>query len=485
MHGGILRAFSHALLAALVYLGPTRALAQPIGFGPPPSDPFCTNGASARLTSASRRNTGRPADELGARVAELEAALKEMRDKEAVTRKRAAGRPSVKVGGRIQLDWASFDQNDASKDQAGDFQNGTEFRRARIFLSGDAFDVIDYKIQFEFAGSERVRDSAGAGIALIEQVDFKDVYITVKELPLLGNVRTGHFKVPFGLEQLTSAKHLTFMERALPIDQGFEGRRTGVMAFDHNDAETFTWAMCGFVTQIPENPPTFENDGGGCAWAMRYTYLPWYDEASGGRGLLHTGIGYTYEEIASGNPVRVRQRPEAHLADRVVDTDVLTDVADVQGLGLETAFVYGPFSAQAEYNNFWLDRTANADAHIDGAYAYVSYFLTGEHRPYSRTAGVFDRVRPFENFFRVRDGSGNVQTGKGAWEIAYRYSFLDLNDGALHGGEARDQTVGLSWYLNPYAKMMFNYVHSETFDHPKAPGVGVADIFETRFQIDF
>jgi phosphate-selective porin OprO/OprP len=275
------------------------------------------------------------------------------------------------------------------------------------------------------------------------------------------------------------------MERALPIDQGFEGRRTAVMAFDHNDAENFTWATAAFVTQIPENPPTFKNDGGGTGLAMRCTYLPWYDEASGGRGLWHTGIGYLYGDIANGNPVRVRQRPEAHLADRVVDTDVLADVADFQALGLETAFVYGPFSAQAELNNFWLNRRQNADAHWHGAYAYVSYFLTGEHRPYKRTAGIFDRVRPFENFFRVRDGSGNVQMGKGAWEIAYRYSYLDLNDSGTQGGEVRDHTVGLNWYLNPYTKMMFNYVHCETTDHPKAPGVGRADVFETRFQIDF
>jgi phosphate-selective porin OprO/OprP len=257
------------------------------------------------------------------------------------------------------------------------------------------------------------------------------------------------------------------------------------MAFDHNDAGTFTWALCGFLTQIPENPPTFKNDGGGTGLAMRYTFLPWYDEASGGRGLWHTGIGYVYGDIANGNPVQVRQRPEAHLAERVVDTGVLSDVADVESLGLETAFVYGPFSAQAEYNNFWLNRTQNADAHIHGAYAYVSYFLTGEHRPYNRAEGYFDRVKPFESFFRVRDGNGAVQVGKGAWEIAYRFSYLDLNDSGVIGGFARGHTAGLNWYLNPYTRMMFNYVYSETTDHPRQIGVGKANILETRFEINF
>ena len=46
----------------------------------------------------------------------------------------------------------------------------------------------------------------------------------------------------------------------------------------------------------------------------------------------------------------------------------------------------------------------------------MSYFLTGEHRPYDRTAGKFNRVIPFENFFRVRTECGEIVTGMGAWE---------------------------------------------------------------------
>ena len=140
---------------------------------------------------------------LGDRVAGLEAALQDMRADQAA----AAGRPSVKVGGRIQADWAAFDQDAAmtaitdaingAPAGNGDHLNGGEFRRARIFVSGDAFHVIDYKVQMDFAGN----------------VDFKDVYITIKELPWLQNVRVGHFKEPWSREALTSNRFITFMER--------------------------------------------------------------------------------------------------------------------------------------------------------------------------------------------------------------------------------------------------------------------------------
>ena len=113
----------------------------------------------------------------------------------------------------------------------------------------------------------------------------------------------------------------------------------------------------------------------------------------------------------------------------------------------------------------------------------VSYFLTGEQRMYKRSAGTFsDRVVPYENFFRVRDGDGYVQTGKGAWEVAYRASYLDLNGVGVSGGNVTDHTVGLNWYLNPYTRWMVNYVNS---DLRRFNGTGNMSIFETRVQIDF
>jgi phosphate-selective porin OprO/OprP len=118
---------------------------------------------------------------------------------------------------------------------------------------------------------------------------------------------------------------------------------------------------------------------------------------------------------------------------------------------------------------------------FNGCYAFVSYFLTGEHRPYKRSTGAFDQIKPHENFFRVRAQDGCVHTGKGAWEFAYRFSYIDLNDEGILGGRAHDHTLGLNWYLNPYTRVMFNYVNS-TLD----TGIdGTLDVFEMRAQIDF
>jgi len=422
-------------------------------------------------------------NDLAAQVAELSAEVEKL--KAAGAKATAVKYPTAFVGGRLMLDWASFSQNDDSKAQADNFQNGTEVRHSRFFIRGDITEVIDYKIQFEFASTARVRAPVGAGSLGISQTSFKDIYITVKELPVLSNVRVGHFKVPFGLEQLTSFRYSTFMERAMVMEGEIEGRRMGIAAFDHNEAETFTWAIGAFTSQIPENPPIFKNDGGGTAAIMRYTLLPWYDEATDGRGLLHLGISYAYDDIATGNTVDFFERPEAHLANVVIDAGELTDVNTVSSMGTEAALVYGPLSLQAEFIPFWLDRNGNPDLFFHGAYGYVSCFLTGENRIYDRKNGVFQGVKPFENFFRVRDCDGRVHTGKGAWEIAYRYSYMDLNSADVLGGVAGNHTIGLNWYLSRNAEVMWNYVHSEVSDHPDAAGVGTADMFQMRFRVYF
>jgi phosphate-selective porin OprO and OprP len=163
----------------------------------------------------------------------------------------------------------------------------------------------------------------------------------------------------------------------------------------------------------------------------------------------------------------------------------LDDVNTRDELGLELANVYGPLSFQSEYYVNYIDRYKNPDCKTQGAYAYVSYFLTGESRPYDRSRGVFGRVKPFENFFRVRDHEGNVFTGKGAWELKYRYSWLDAYDDGLLGYQTcGDHTVGVNWYLNPYTRFMLEYIHSG-IDRHRVDEVGSLEIVQMRAQIDF
>ena len=329
-----------------------------------------------------------------------------------------------------------------------------------------------------------VDSGGGVDNETIDQIAFKDVYLGIKELPILGHVRAGHFKEPFGLEELTSSRYITFMERCLG-DTGIfvPGRNVGVMAFDYTENERLTWAIGGFINDSPDNPPRYQSDNGQGAVTMRVTYLPWYDEATNGRGLLHLGAGYSYRTNGD-DTLRLRSRPESHMAPYVLDTDTITNAPNYQLYNGELALVYGAFSAQAEYFGLSLNRNGGFNnEQFNGCYLNLSYFLTGENRTYDRHSGTFNRIKPFGNFFRVRDENGCVQTGIGAWEVAYRCSYGDLIDGVINGGRTLDHTFGLNWYLNPYTRLMLNYIHSNTDD--AIAQNGNINIVQMRAQIDF
>jgi len=356
----------------------------------------------------------------------------------------------LKLGGRLMNDWVFWTGRDSDIESflGDELEDGTEFRRARLYVSGSIYKRIRYKAQYDFAGGD---------------ADLKDAYLELTKLPVVGNVKVGHFKEPFGLEELTSSKYITFMERALP-NVFAPSRNTGLMLHDHALDERMTWAVGVFrdSDDFGESTGTGEYNITG-----RITGLPWYEDK--GRKLLHLGASYSVRE-ASGDSLRLRQRPEVHLSPRFVDTGSFA--ADHLGLlGLETALVLGPASLQAEYMTADVDSSGYGDPEFSGWYVQGSYFLTGEHRSYKASEGAFSRVKPKKDF--LQDG------GVGAWEIAARYSNLDLDDSPIMGGELDNVTLGLNWHLNPNTRVMFDYVMADLED------VGDASAFMMRFQVDF
>jgi phosphate-selective porin OprO/OprP len=118
-----------------------------------------------------------------------------------------------------------------------------------------------------------------------------------------------------------------------------------------------------------------------------------------------------------------------------------------------------------------------------GAYIQTGFFLTGETRPYNTATGTFARVKP-NNSFDPGDGKW------GAWEIATRFSFLDMNDSGMKGGKEYDVTAGLNWYLYSNLRLMFNYVWADVADSGASPafgtrGSGDVNIFEMRAALEF
>ena len=157
------------------------------------------------------------------------------------------------------------------------------------------------------------------------------------------------------------------------------------------------------------------------------------------------------------------------------------DTGPIPGKGRDTvnaevAMVSGPLSFQGQC--FYLSTNADAVSDPDfwGYYAYASYFITGEHRKYNPSIGVFTGVKPQPRFHPLKGEWG-------AWELALRHSYVDLNDGDIHGGKESNVTTGLNWIHNRNVRLMFNYIHAYVKDRASPPVEnGRSHILQVRFQ---
>ncbi len=355
----------------------------------------------------------------------------------------------LRLGGRTAIDSAWFDDDTELQQAFGNQQDGLGFRRAYLYMSGLINGWIEYKSEYEFAGS---------------QVGFEDVYVGFTKIPYLGRVRFGHIDEGFGLELRTSNRHTTFMERAL-THAIIPGTETGVLAKNliMDDRVFFNFG----IFRDTDRGRHFGD--GGYNVTGRLVGLP--IKSDDNTELVHFGISGSHRN--PDGPVRFRSKPESDLSNfRYVDTgNILVDDEDL--IGLEFAWIHGPLSFQSEYVLDSLDTQQGGDANISAWYAFVSYFLTGESRFYDLGSATFDRPKVKKNF---REG------GPGAWEVAARFSSIDLEDNIAHGGKQDDVTLGLNWYFNPNTKLMFNYIRA-LIDHDLYDGN--LDLFQMRAQIDF
>lgn len=454
--------------------GPGKSESIPIA-GPSADD------SSQMETTASESGERQPPAKktIEERLLELEEEMKKDKEEEKKKKEAELRRPNVKWTGELQNDYAFFGQTTLNRAQVGDIQDGADFRRARFGMYGDFLRTADYRIEVDFA--------------LAGRPSFLDVWAGVHDVPLVNNLRVGRFFEPFSLERLTANRFLTFMERSVQ-DVFAPKRNVGAMAWNNwGYDERGTWAAGVFRSGTDD----FGGDVGdrdGWAGTTRITYLVYYDEATEGKSLWHVGSGYSYRALTN-RTLQFRERPEIRMArfggsdvPFFVDTGVFP-ASHYNLVNFETAFVLHRFSMQAEYTCAPVAPIAGQAPYFEGAYVYASIFLTPDHRVYRRGLdvlrrfeAVFDRMDP-STYVLKPVGEPGKPRGIGAWELAARWSTLNLTSAGIGGGRLDDITLGINWYLNPFAKVQINYIRPILDD--ATSGNSSADIAAFRFQFEF
>ena len=400
----------------------------------------------------------------------------------------ADGRSSIALRSVVQLDAAHYGE-DADRGAAADFRRGSVgavanresaaardfsdgayFRRARFGFEGTVARDFSYRVLAELGGS------GTEGPARIN--DFWIGYTGLAPF----TIQVGAFSPPANMDDGINVESSLFIERAAPSELsrtlgGADGRiGLGVRGNGARWMSALT-----LTTRTVNDAEVFDSQ---LAAVGRFGTLL----ATSSDYNLHVGLSGTWvfqppdqgstAALGQRHVMRLRDRPEIRVdSTRLIDTG-LVDTDSAYVYGLEAGANWRSWYLQAESFRWGIERTAATaslpDPTFEGFYVQCSWILTGETRRYDVANGAFQSPRPFVPF--------SSAGGFGAWELALRYSHLDLDfhsglagtaatADAIRGGTQDIWTFGINWYANPNVKVMFNWLHVDV-DRLNPAGLG-------------
>ncbi len=309
---------------------------------------------------------------------------------------------------------------------------GIMVRRARLAIKSQLWGDWYSEIDMDFAE---------------EAAALKDAYISYRGLfNGSGRVRVGNFRQPFGLEEVTTSRNLTFMERSQGTEPFVVGRRMGLEVTQW--METFRWSVSAYGGDVED---WYKESNENVSFAARVNYAPIKTDDSvlmiGAAGTMQKPVFVDYD-------IKVNTRPETNVSDTKFVKAKYKDVDKYNVFGGELAYVNKRLRVQGEYMmasySFLEGADWDGDVSNSGGYVYASYFLTDDGYTYDHKDAEFARLVP--------------NSKSGAWEVAARYSFVSLNDEDVledgdpcKYGESTSITLGVNYYPNANVKLMLNY----------------------------
>ncbi len=401
----------------------------------------------------------------------------------------------IRYTGRFQWDTGWFDQTP----RMPNLEDGSAFRRARLGIEGYLYENFYFRTRYDFADSGSANDNGSVAPGAGSTSNFRDVFMRVEKLPFISNFQAGQWKEPISLTWQSTSNQLIFVERPAMFNALNPGRNVGFSVF-RNYFDDHLFFITGLFRSSTNNGGFSVSDGG---WAStsRLAFLPLWED--NGRYLVHFGGSYSYRaynhiDTNSNVPNFSTIGDVAVGTPNVLSTGTIADPYSEDLLSGEFVTVLGPLSIQSEILGLRINGISGkkeVGPLYWGTYAQVSYFLTGENRRFRRTgpyAMSFTTPNIVENFFTVNRWPYIL--GRGAWEVAARYDYLDLSGGGLYvptasngsGGTGRwnGMSYALNWWLNSNSTIMFDYVHgwrsSDTVGRS-----GQMDAFVMRFRFFF
>jgi phosphate-selective porin OprO/OprP len=363
----------------------------------------------------------------------------------------------ARVGIRADIDYTRFFKTGNSKSKT----NRIQLRRFRVLTKGDFQLLIPLWYQLELGYVP--------GKFYIE-----NMYFAMRNLRWIGELKFGQFVAPMGLDELTSSRWTSFMERASISEAMAPGVNLGIQAHRtfKDDGMTFTGGL--FTDSVTSDTGDASQDYGRLIGRVSWI-TGWVDGSAEDEPEHMTHWGVSMNTVySSSESVQYRSRPESHAADYLIDTGDM-EARSANTIGIEYAKVDGNRLLQAE--GFY----SNVDSALDessldfwGGYLQGSWILTGERRKYIKEAGVFGQVVP-------NTPANWNNKWAGALEVSGRLSYSDLADGMIDGGRMLLAGAGLTWHAQRRIRVKANLIGGQVSRFDTRESVL---IFQLRLSVD-
>ena len=426
--------------------------------------------------------------------------------KEGIKFEDGTGNWNLQFNGRVQADYRAFSGDEGNPDT-------WSIRRARFNTQLGFYQ--NYLLRLEI-------DHSAASTRLVNG------YVEANWWPQ-AKFRIGQFKTFKSLENSTTDTYSDFLERSLAYNTyGDDIYERGAMVYGTPfKGSTYAFAVTNGTGQGNDEALGKTQSKDGKDVTLRATINPaqwagWEKTVTHVGGWYNHGIQATASASAS--------QTEARGVNFFAPAAFTGDSVDRTRYGLEAALAQGPVKFQGEYDVSNYQGTADTgpaaatkdyDKDVKAWYAEAMWLVTGENYADSYKDGQFGRILPKSNFELNKSGWG-------ALELGLRYSKFDASDfdiigvcsaptvvqtygngtivppgtcsgsvfkpstattgGLLLGSNEADAwTLGAKWILNPYTRIMMNYVHTKFDTNINVNGKlnDKEDALTMRAQLDF
>jgi phosphate-selective porin OprO/OprP len=362
---------------------------------------------------------------------------------------------TLRITAGVILDAGTFAQDDASREQL-DLEADWQVRDFRVLLNGRIKTKRSVTwcmgLMYDSTNKEWLARQTGVMIAVPE---------------LKGHVFVGRSKEGISLNMVMVGYAGWTMERSTTVVATVPLLADGVKWMGYFPKHHILYNV-GWYTDVLSEGQSFSSYDQ--QFVGRVGWLPILDDKDKGT-LLHVALAGRYG-LVNDRTLRLRSRPEFNVAPYFVDTEPFAahDTRMAQG---EVYYRPGNWLFGTEYFVQRVNAIDLPDPLFHGGDAVLSWLITGETRRYNAAGGYFLAVSPKRTV---------LQGGPGAWEALLRLSYIDLDDGAIHGGRFWRLTPMVNWYLTDHLRLEFAYGVGQL---DRFGTVGTTQFLQSRLQFQF